>query len=155
MAIEPTSVRFPERVLDMASVSHDVPGSGSCGTSRDSSITAGTLLMTLPTTVVTTVRPAMVSSPIGASTSKSRCGQADALDAPDHHEEADEQHEQIPVDLPVDLVRVDAPGDEERRCGDGRDDRRIPAEQEAGEHAGRHDQALDHHRPVHRDAGGR
>ena len=39
----------------------------------------------------------------------------------------------------VNLVRVDAAGNEERRGGDGSDERRVQAHEKAGEHASRHD----------------
>ena len=76
--------------------------------------------------------------------------QADLLDAADDDEQADEEDEQIPVDLAVDLLRVDAAGDEERGGADGRHHGRVLAHQEAGEHQRGDDEPLDHHRAVDR-----
>src|SRR4029079_10869441 len=44
-AIDPDTVSFPASVLDIATASHDVRGSGKCGTTDLNSMTAGTLLI--------------------------------------------------------------------------------------------------------------
>ena len=70
LAMEPRIVRFPASVLDMASASQDVCGSGRCGTTRVKSITAGTLLVRFESTAATMDSPHTDSTPIGRSRSK-------------------------------------------------------------------------------------
>src|SRR6476469_4139970 len=59
-AIDPTMVRLPASVLAIASASHARRGSGSAGTKRVNSITAGTLLTALERTAAAALRPATV-----------------------------------------------------------------------------------------------
>ena len=47
-------------------------------------------------------------------------GERRLLQPRDHDEEADEEDEQAPIDLPVDLFRFDAAGEQEQRARDDR-----------------------------------
>ncbi len=101
------------------------------------SITAGTLLMAFERTAVVALRPVSVVIPSGRQPAEDAPVEPRPFARTDDDEEADEQHEQIPVDRRVDLARPDAPRDEERRSARGRDERRVVAGEEPAERPAR------------------
>ena len=90
-------------MLAIASVSHARRGSGSRGTIRVNSITAGTLLTTFDSSAAVALSPATVCDAERPQRLEDPPIDSRALDGPDHDEEPDEQHQQIPVDRGVDL----------------------------------------------------
>src|ERR1017187_9593003 len=70
------------------------------------------------------------------------------LQAGDYDEEADEENQQAPIDLAVDLLGFDAAGEQEERAGDHGNLGDRPSGEEKDDHAGRYGERLPEQRAV-------
>src|SRR6266404_5603993 len=105
-ATEPSTVRLPARVDDMASVSHACRASGKCGMNGRNTSTAGTLL-----TMFESAAANALSTP-GRSRCKreaiaKRSADKDVFSTP-RTMINDKQYQQGPIDLRIDALRLHA-----------------------------------------------
>src|SRR5215469_8293441 len=107
-ATDPVMVRFPASVLDIASVSQPVCGSGKPGTSDFSSTTAGTLLTIFDTSAV---RDEKIQIRCDKRLQQA-LRQSGPLGTPHDDEESHEKYQQTPVDFIVDAARFGGARDE-------------------------------------------
>src|SRR5438093_11419557 len=100
LATEPRIVRFPASVEAMARMSHARAGSPKLGITGLNSNTAGTFETTFESTAVTVVSMAGRQSPIADAQGHEVPDEPGLLDPPGENEKADEEHQELPVNLP-------------------------------------------------------
>ena len=143
LATEPVIVRFPARVLAIASVSQTVCGFENRVARDFNSMTAGTLLTKFDNIAVTIVKALRRCRLKPWPKPSKRSVRPNVFRSTDDQKEPDEKDEQAPVHFLVNQMRIACARDQHYGRTQCRDQRRRKTGQESDQNQDRHQTSLD------------